>query len=139
MESWAAELGAGDWRLGSGSGFDQFMDWAAAWADAMTGISPAFIEDLKRDYPTAHARFQEETRKRQKRGAALLRPVLRSDVNEGVALDVLNMIMSRVTRPDFAERHRVTRQEAIRSAVTVWAGGAIRRDGKLYELPKSKV
>ena len=73
---------------------------------------------------------------RQRRGAALLRPVLRDDVDEGVALEVLNIIMHRVTDPAFADRFNVTRQEAIRSAITVWAGGAIRKRGSVSKLRK---
>jgi hypothetical protein len=83
-------------------------------------------------------RFRDEIRQRKERGAALLRPLLKPDIDERVAFAVLNMIFDEVLKPELAERLRITRHELIRTAVTIWAAGAVDRRGTLRALPRKK-
>ncbi|MFI5309050.1 MAG: TetR/AcrR family transcriptional regulator [Polyangiales bacterium] len=142
VERWALELAAAEaaesrpgQRL---DGFEQFMHWANAWADANAALSPAFARDLRSDYPEAWQRFSEVIRERQRRGVALLRPVLKQDLDDRVAFAVLELIMNAVLRPEFADRLRISRHEAIRSAVSIWAAGAVDRRGQLRALRESR-
>jgi AcrR family transcriptional regulator len=142
VERWALELAAAEAAESSPGqrldGFEQFMHWANAWADANAALSPAFARDLRTDYPDAWQRFNEVIRERQRRGVALLRPVLKQDLDERVAFAVLELIMNAVLRPELADRLRISRHEAIRSAVSIWAAGAVDRRGQLRALRESR-
>jgi len=137
VDRWALELAASEAvesKAEARDGFEKFMSWADAWADANAALSPVFARDLRSDYPEAWRRFREVVRERQRRGAELLRPVLKPDVDERVAFAVLELIIDAVLRPEFADRLRISRHEAIRGAVSVWAAGAVDRRGKLRAL-----
>jgi AcrR family transcriptional regulator len=138
VDRWADELGAAeaakrDSKAGA-DGFDQFMRWVEAWADANASISPAFAHDLETDYPAVWRRYREIVDERKRRGAALLRPMLKPEVDRRVALALLDVIFKTVLEPEFANRLGISRREAIRSAISVWAGGALARGGKLRSL-----
>jgi len=64
-------------------------------------------------------------------GAALLRPLLKPELDQNVALAVLDLIFTAVLPPEFADRLRISRREAIHTAVSIWAGGALDRSAKL--------
>jgi AcrR family transcriptional regulator len=133
LERWADELGAAEAARHSSkrSPFDQYMRWIDAWADANAAISPAFLRDLQTDYPAVWKRYRQVLAERKKHGMTLLRPLLRAEVNERVAFALLNRIFSLVQDPEFADRLNVSRREALRGAVAIWAGGALTRGGKL--------
>jgi AcrR family transcriptional regulator len=135
VERWANDLGAAeaakkDPKAPRG-GFEQFMHWIDAWTEANAALSPVFRRDLETDYPAVWQRYRAVVTDRKKRGAALLRPLLKRELNKDVALAVLDLIFSAVLVPEFADRLRVSRHDAIRTAVSIWAGGALERRGKL--------
>lgn len=138
VERWADEFAAAQAAFENPDhrrdGFEQFMHWVQAWADAHAALSPAFTRDLESDYPAAYARFRAIVDLRKRRGAALLRPVLKPELDERVAFAVLDLILTTVLRPEFADRLRISRHAAIRTAVSIWAGGAVNRRGKLRSL-----
>ena len=137
VDRWADELGAAEVPKRPGKphdSFDRFMLWVDAWADANASISPDFARDLQSDYPAVWRRYREVIAARKRRGAALLRPLLKPNVDPGVAFALLDRIFTTVREPEFAERLHVSRHEALRSAVTIWAGGALSRSGKLRSL-----
>jgi len=138
VERWAHDLAAAEAAIDNpGScrdAFEQFMHWVDAWADANASLSPAFARDLEVDYPVAWQRFREVLQQRRKRGSELLRPVLKPEIDARVALAVLNLILNTVLTPEFSDRLRISRHEAIRSAVSIWAGGAVNRRGRLKSL-----
>jgi AcrR family transcriptional regulator len=149
VDRWADELGAADAaqrdrreRVNSKAvprdGFERYMVWIEAWADANAALSPAFARDLKSDYPAVWQRYREIVEDRKRRGALLLRPLLKPSVDERVAFAVLNTIFMTVLEPDFADRLHVSRREAIRSAVSIWAGGALNRQANLRSLRGGK-
>ena len=132
VDRWVHELGASKISKPEGSdGFDQFMLWIDAWADANASISPDFARDLRSDYPVVWRRYREVIDTQKRRGAALLRPLLKPEVDAGVAFALLDRIFAIVLQPEFADRLHISRREALRSAVTIWAGGALSRRGKL--------
>jgi hypothetical protein len=114
------------------------MHWIDAWADANAALSPAFMQDLKTEYPAVWDTYRSVVSERKARGAALLRPLLKPEVDERVAFAVLDTIFTTVLAPEFATRLQVSRREAIRSAVAIWAGGALARRGQLRSLRSSK-
>jgi AcrR family transcriptional regulator len=135
VERWAGELAAAEAAEpgpnAPNAGFERFMHWVDAWADANARLSPAFRRDLQTDYPSVWKRYRQEIRLRKERGAALLRPVLKPEIDEHVAFAILNMIFDEVLKPELAEKLRITRHELIRTAVAIWAAGAVDRRGKL--------
>jgi len=138
VERWVDELAARDAARPDPKlkrpGFDQFMHWVDGWASAQATLSPAFLHDLQSDYPAAFKRFSELAKERSSRGAALVRPLVKTDLDPTVALAVLDLIVSTVQRPEFSDKLGISRREAVRTAVTIWASGAIDRKGKLREL-----
>jgi AcrR family transcriptional regulator len=138
VDRWALELAADEATEPAPGqkrdGFEQFMHWVDAWADANAALSPAFARDLQTDYPAAYRRYRAVIQERKRRGAALLRPVLKPELDPRVALAVLDLILTTVLRPEFADRLRISRHAAIRSAVAIWAGGAVNRRGTLRAL-----
>jgi AcrR family transcriptional regulator len=141
VERWVDELAAADAarydRNDSRDGFERFTAWLDAWATAVAAVSPAFVQDLQSDYPAAWKRFRKISADRSARGAALLKSLLKPELDERVALSILDLIVTTVQRPEFAERLGVTRREAIRSAVSIWASGAINRRGKVKRMRAS--
>jgi AcrR family transcriptional regulator len=135
VDRWADELGAAEAARRDvekpRSGFDQYLTWVDAWSDANASLSPAFAHDLRTDYPTVWKRYREVLEERKRRGARLLRPLLKPDVDERVAFALLNTIFTTVLQPEFADRLHISRREALRTAVTIWAGGALTRQDKL--------
>ena len=135
VERWAHELGAAEAAKRDPKaprrGFDQFMHWIDAWADANASLSPVFRRDLQNDYPAVWDRYREIVAERKRRGAALLRPLVKGELDKEVALAVLDLIISTVLVPEFADKLRVSRHDAIRMAISIWAGGALERGGKL--------
>ena len=142
VDRWAHELGAAEATKKDPrkprAGFEQFMHWVDAWAEANADLSPVFRRDLETDYPAVWQRYREVVAERKKRGATLLRPLLKPELNKDVALAVLDLIITAVLLPEFADRLRVSRHDAIRMAVSVWAGGALERRGKLRAIRGGK-
>ncbi len=138
VDRWADELGAAEAARrdpeASRDDFDQYMHWIDAWADANATLSPAFVRDLKSDYPAVWRRYRAVMEERKQRGARLLRPLLKPQVDEGVAFALLNHIFALVLEPDFAERLHVSRRDALRSAIGIWASGALGRSGQLRSI-----
>jgi len=138
VERWAMEVAASEAALparpGGKASFDGFMRWVGAWADANAALSPAFLRDLRSDYPQAFARYREVIRERQLYGAMMLRPALRKDIDERVAFAILKMLLDQAMDAQFAERLHISRHEAMRSAVAIWAAGAMDRRGQLRSL-----
>jgi len=135
VERWAEELAATS-AVGARQEppFEQFMRWLDAWADAQAALSPAFVRDLETDYPAAFRRFRAVIDQRKQQGARLLRPQLKPELDERMAFAVLDMILSAAARPELADRLRISRHEAMRTAVTIWASGALDRRGKLRSM-----
>lgn len=137
VERWADQLAAAESAKPSArphDPFEQFVRWIEAWADENAALSPAFAHDLRTDHPAAWKRYREVINERKARGAALLRPLIKPDVDSRVALALLDVIFRTVIDPAFAQRLQTSRREALRSAVMIWAGGAISRRGQLRSL-----
>jgi hypothetical protein len=110
---------------------DRVRHWAEVWAARMSELSVAFIQDLQREYPVAWKLFSEGIEERKRVGSALLRPLLKTELNAEVALEILSLALARVADPKFADRMGTSRSVAIRTAVSVWASGAVVREGLL--------
>jgi len=105
--------------------------WAEAWAQKVALYGPAFWEDLRRDHPEANAIFRSELKRWKQLGAAQLRPHLLPDLQPDVALAILDLILTRVSDPRFSDELSTTRRESIRTAIGIWARGALKNQGKL--------
>jgi AcrR family transcriptional regulator len=129
VQRWSAELRAEEAviRDMSKPPLERFLLWAEALSRMPIEYSPAFWRDLRNDYGAAWDRLQKDLRVRKEEGAARLLPSLSSDLNPRVALTVLDMIVTRISDPRFRTQLGVSRREAVRTALTIWARGALKK------------
>ena len=136
VDAWALELAAID-ALDLGhvadcdAALERLLSWADAWTANLAHVSPAFFQDLHRDHPECWARFNAQIEERKMAAAPVLGPFLRPDLNPNVALLMLDHLVTEAADPRFAERLGVSRREAVRTAVSIWGGGALLQPPKL--------
>lgn len=130
MEVAAAEAVTAD-RPEIRTPLDRVRHWAEVWSARMSELSVAFIQDLEREYPVAWKLFSEGIEERKRIGSELLRPLLKPELNAEVALEILSLALARVADPKFADQLGTSRSEAIQTAVSVWASGAVAGEGQL--------
>jgi len=140
VDAWALELAAIDaLDLGKvddcSAALDRLLAWADAWTASLANVSPAFFKDLHRDHPECWARFEGQIQERKLAAAPLLGPFLRPDLNPNVALLMLDHLVTQAADPSYAEHLGVSRREAVRSAVSIWGGGALLQRPKLRSVP----
>lgn len=132
VERWVLEVAAAEAvtedRPEIRTALERVRHWAEVWSASMSALSVAFIQDLQRDYPAAWRLFSEGIEERKRVGATLLRPLLKPELDAEVALEMLSMALARVADPGFADRMETSRSQAIQTAVSVWASGAIAAD-----------
>ena len=139
VERWVMEVAAAEAvtseRPELRTPLDRVRHWAEVWSASMSELSVAFIQDLQREYPVAWKIFWDGIEERKRIGAEILRPVLKPELNAEVALETLNLILARVADPEFSDRTGTSRSEAIQTAVSVWASGALTQEGQLRAIP----
>jgi AcrR family transcriptional regulator len=136
VDAWALELAAIDaLDLGrvddSSVALERLLAWADAWTASLSDVSPAFFKDLHRDHPECWTRFNAEIERRKWAAAPILTPFLRPDLDANAALQMLDYLVTHVANPRHAERLGVSRREAVRTAVSIWSGGAFRERPRL--------
>lgn len=131
VERWAEDLAASP-AMGPAPDYQRrdavaraVGDWAEARSEAVARYSTAWWRDLRQGYPESWATFERALRAHKRRGAAALRPHLRSELHAGTALAVLELILDRLPSPEACERLGVTRREAIGTAIALWSRGAL--------------
>lgn len=136
VDAWARELAAIDaLDLGSvadcNAALERLLQWADSWTASLGTVSPAFFKDLHRDHPEAWARFQAQIEQRKAAAAPLLSPFVRPDLDPNAALLMLDYLVTHVADPRNAERLGISRREAVRTALSIWGGGALRQRATL--------
>jgi len=132
VDAWALELAAIDsldWESARSCSavLEMLLTWADAWTASLSAVSPAFFEDLRRDHPEAWHRFNEQIDDRKRIAVDHLTPFLREDVDASTMLLMLEQMVMRASSPRFTERLGISRREAVRAALSVWGGGALRK------------
>lgn len=141
VDAWALELAAIDaldWdKIDSCNAvLEVLLAWADAWTASLSNVSPAFFRDLRRDHPEAWARFNGVISERKQAAVGYLLPYLRSDdVHPMAMLQMLDHLVTHAADPRFAEQLGISRREAVRTAISLWGGGALVRRAKLRALP----
>jgi AcrR family transcriptional regulator len=136
VDAWALELAAID-ALDLGhvpdceAALERLLAWADAWTASLSHVSPAFFQDLHRDHAECWKRFNKQIEERKQAAAPLLGPFLRPELNPNVALLMLDQLVTEAADPRWAERLGVSRREAVRTAVSIWGGGALQQAPKL--------
>jgi AcrR family transcriptional regulator len=144
VDAWALELAAIDaleWdKVDScNAALEVLLSWADAWTASLSNVSPAFFRDLHRDHPEAWTRFNGVISERKQAAAVYLRPYLRTDdVHPTAMLQMLDNLVTQAADPRFAEQIGISRREAVRTAISLWGGGALVRRAKLRALPAAK-
>ena len=131
VQLWSAELGTEEAviRDASKTPLTRFLLWADAWSRRLVEYSPSFWSDLKHHYPAAWDDLQKDLARRKALGAALLRPLVREELNPEIALTVLDLIFTHVSDAKLWDRLGVSRQQGVQAALTIWAKGALRNGG----------
>jgi AcrR family transcriptional regulator len=130
VDAWALELAAIDaLDLGRAddcnAALEHLLAWADAWTASLANVSPAFFKDLHRDHPECWARFNAQIEERKQAAAPILGPLLRPDLPAAAALLMLDQLVTHAANPRHAERLGASRREAVRTAVSIWGGGAL--------------
>ena len=94
---------------------------------ASSDVSPAFFQDLHRDHPDVLGALQARRSTSARWSAATLpRPVpARRPARRTWRSLMLDHLVMQASDPRFAERLGISRREAVRTAVSVWGGGAL--------------
>jgi AcrR family transcriptional regulator len=132
VDAWALELAALEaleWEKArsASTALEVLMSWADAWTASLSRVSPALFADLQRDHPIAWKRFEAQIDERKQLAARHLAPFLRDDVHAGVAILMLDRLVMQAADPGFIEALGITRREAVRSALAIWGGGALKQ------------
>jgi len=132
VDAWALDLMAVDslqWEKANSCSavLDALLVWADAWTASLSHVSPAFFDDLRRDHPESWARFNAHIRAGKRVAIQYLTPFLRDDIHQAAALAFLDHLVMLAAQPRFAERAGISRREAVRTALNVWGGGALRK------------
>src|SRR5262245_27451019 len=139
VDAWALEIAAIqalEWEKveSCASALEVLLVWADAWTASLSQVTPAFFSDLHRDHPDAWQRFQDRITERKMVAAKYLGPYLRDDLHAMTAFAILDNLAMQASDPRFVERLGVSRREAVRTAVSVWGGGALLQRAKLRPL-----
>jgi len=139
VDAWALELAAIDaldWEKARtcASVLEVLLAWADAWTAILSQVSPAFFKDLHRDHPEEWQRFNAVIDERQDVAAEYLRPFLREDVDSETVLQMLDMLTRLAADPRFVDKLDVSRRDAVRTAISLWGGGALRERTQLRAL-----
>ena len=142
VDAWALELAAIDaldWDQGRDdchSALEVLLAWADAWTASLAEVSPAFFSGSPPRPPASWERFQAQIDERKNVAARYLGPFLRDDLHPPRPCSLmLDHLVMQASDPRFAERLGVSRREAVRTAVSVWGGGALLQRAKLRPLP----
>jgi AcrR family transcriptional regulator len=132
VDAWALELAALDaleWEKAHScsSALEVLLSWADAWSASLARVSPTLFADLQRDHPIAWKRFSAQIDERKQIAARHLVAFLRDDVHPGVAILMLDTLVMQAADPGFVETVGISRREAVRSALAIWAGGALKQ------------
>jgi AcrR family transcriptional regulator len=132
VDAWALELAALDaleWEKAqsASSALEVLMSWADTWTASLARVSPTLFADLQRDHPVAWKRFQAQIDERKQIAATHLLPFLREDVHAGVAILMLDTLVMQAADPGFVEAVGISRREAVRAALAIWGGGALKQ------------
>lgn len=127
VDHWCADLATHDAMIEETRRpvVERFMIWVDAWSGRIIQYSPAFWADLARDYPSLWTHLQRDLDGRKAKGVGLLEPYLRNGLVPAAAFALLDMIYVRSHDPRMCDRLGVSRRDAIRTALSIWAEGAL--------------
>jgi AcrR family transcriptional regulator len=136
VDAWALELAAIDaldWSKVSNctSALEMLLSWADAWTAILGQVTPSFFEDLHRDHPAAWRRFLGLIQERKVVAGRHLGPYVRPDLHAETTFAMLDHLVLHASNPRFAEGLGISRREAVRTAVSIWGGGALIQRVKL--------
>ena len=136
VDAWAVDLAAIDaldWSKvqSCSAALELLLHWADAWTGILGRVAPAFFEDLHRDHPSAWKRFIALIQERKLVAGRHLGPYVRPDLHPETTFAMLDQLVMHAANPRFAETLGITRREAVRTAVSIWGGGALIQRVKL--------
>jgi AcrR family transcriptional regulator len=109
---------------------ERFKTWGDAWSVRIIQYSPAFFADLVRDYPEQSATLQRDLEQRKAKGAAVLRPHLKPGLIPGAAFALLDLIYTHAHDPRLGDEVGVARRDVVRTALAIWAEGALKKHAR---------
>lgn len=119
------------------SPYERMLRAAESWLDGQCRFSRTFWEQLGRDFPDAAREFQRSMRSILQEGRQALVPYIRDDIDAGLALSLMNASLAAAADPERCERLGLSRQEAVRQAIEVWARGVLRPARALHVVPET--
>lgn len=136
VEAWAQDLAAIDaldWKkvTNGKSALEMLSRWSDVWTSGIGGVNPLFFEDLRRDHPASWQRLRGLVAERKRESMPYLVSLLDPGVNPVAALRLLDRMVMAASDPRFARENGLSRREAVRTALSIWGGGALRQPATL--------
>ncbi|MBW2315425.1 MAG: TetR/AcrR family transcriptional regulator [Deltaproteobacteria bacterium] len=128
MDRWADQVQA-DQELHVDDGrspYEQMLEAARSWLEGQCAFSTSFWAQLERDFPDAFGRFQTRLRALLDEGRKNLLPYIREDLDDGLALALMQSSLRAASDPERCDRLGISRQEAVRQAIEIWVRGTLR-------------
>ena len=137
MDRWADRIQADqDLNVDDGrSPYEQMLEAARGWLDGQCAFSSSFWAQLERDFPDAFGRFQTRLRALLDEGRKNLMPYIRDDLDDGLALALMQSSLRAASEPERCDRLGISRQEAVRQAIEIWVRGTLRPVRAVHATP----
>ena len=98
------------------------------WMDHIGRFSAEFWLQLERDFPEAHAVYQEHYQLFMAYSRRSLLDTVREDLNADLALSTLMVMIRHASEQTVSERCDMTRRSALRAVIDLWATGALKKE-----------
>jgi AcrR family transcriptional regulator len=127
VETWAARLERQlrDEDDAVGPFADQLLHSSELWQANRRRYGEGFWAELERDYPESYALVTRARHGLRQRMLERIEPRLRPGIDAGLALELFDAGMARAVDPQVQRRYGVDARTAIRTAVRMWADGAL--------------
>jgi AcrR family transcriptional regulator len=129
MDRWAsrleAELQREEAHEDEGPFVDQLLRTSEVWRANRHRFGPAFWTELERDYPSSFAMVAEGRQRVRERMLDRLRPFVRADLSPPLAMELFEAALAHAMDSEVQQRLGVNGRDAVRTAVRVWASGAL--------------
>lgn len=109
----------------------------ARWYDNDAQFKPVFWEDVGNDYPALRKHYYDLMFDKMRHIGGHLTEYRKPGISKEFALRVYMLLMMNVHAPEFYEKARMSRREAVMKAIDVWIDGIFDLPDQIEYVPQS--